>query len=318
MNPKLGPPPVEPVSDVAWSRIERELWTRIDQDTRTPSPSKQRWWIWLAVPVAAAAVIALVVTTRGHELRVADDAPARVVAGDAPSAVSFGDAHIALDARTAVVMASDRHTLLLENGAAWFTVGPRGDRPAFEVRAGDATVRVIGTRFRVARDGEHVDVGVDHGIVAVDFRGNHVDLIAGQSWSSSEPGVVAAQPPTPPAPAPTPPDVLIPTPAPANANAHVTPAQKPSPPECDADCLRYQALAKVEASQPALALKGYLELSQGSGKWASVALYAAGRLSADRHDPRAHTLLTIYLHRFPAGANAKDVALLLTELKGTP
>ena len=65
-------------------------------------------------------------------------------------------------------------------------------------------------------------------------------------------------------------------------------------------------------------MKGYLELSQGSTTWSAVALFAAGRLAADRHDPRAQTLLSIYLHRFSAGANATDASELLTRLKGTP
>jgi len=47
-----------------------------------------------------------------------------------------------------------------------------------------------------------------------------------------------------------------------------------------------------------------------------VALYAAGRLAADRKDRRAATFLTIYLRRFPNGANAEDARNLLARLKG--
>ena len=60
------------------------------------------------------------------------------------------------------------------------------------------------------------------------------------------------------------------------------------------------------------ALAGYLALSSGNSAWASVALYAAGRLAADRHDPSARSLLETYLRRFPNGANAGDARDLLT------
>jgi len=48
-----------------------------------------------------------------------------------------------------------------------------------------------------------------------------------------------------------------------------------------------------------------------------VSLFAAGRLAVDTHDARAESLLTIYLRRFPSGANTDDARALLTRLKGT-
>jgi len=322
MKPRTGPPPVDALSDGAWARVERALWLRLDQDADAPAPAPRRRlrWPWVAVPIAAFAAVVLVVATRALSVPAKDD-PARVVAGAAPSSVSFGDAHIALEARAAILMEADRHTVLLETGAAWFTVAPRGDRPAFEVRAGDATIRVIGTRFRVARDGEQIGVEVDHGIVGVEFRGSRVELGSGQSWSSVAPdrslsppdGGLASVTPSP-APAIAAPS----TPSPEVAAAPPMPPAAPKPASaCDADCARYQALAKLEVTQPEVAIKGYLALSQGSGTWAAVSLFAAGRLAADRHDVRARALLSIYLHRFPAGANAADAAELLTRLKGT-
>jgi hypothetical protein len=311
MNPRRGPPPVEALPDAAWGRVEHELWMRLDRNTTPPPPLRGRRWIWLAVPALAIAAV-LLVMMRGQRSPSSDDAPARVVAGDAPSTVSFGDTHITLDARSALVMLSDRHTVLLENGAAWFIVGPRGDRPAFEVRAGDATVRVIGTRFRVSREGEDVAVQVDHGVVAVAFRGNQLELTANQSWSSPHPdaGVVTAS--APPATVPAVPDRAPSVPG----VAHQAPTIAKSAPRCDADCSRYRALEQLEAKDADVAIKGYLELSRGSGKWAAVALYAAGRLASDRRDARAPALLSTYLHRFPTGENASDVSVLIDRLKG--
>ncbi len=306
MNPPLGPPPVEAYSEMTWARVERGLWTRLDATVVTPQRTRRR--LWLAMPLAAAAALALVVfalRNRPALVQHDDDSPARVVAGASASAVSFGDAHITLDAFSAVVMESDHHTALIEHGAAWFAVAPRGARPPFEVRAGDATVRVIGTRFRVARDGEQVAVAVDHGRVAVDFRGSHVELGAGTSWISTKPDEIAAASSLPAEPEVAPAPVLVPpTPAPApqaTPEHHAAPHAAAALPPCDADCTRYQKLAKLEAKHPVTAIKGYLELSQGSGTWSAVALFAAGRLTADRHDPRAQTLLSIYLHRFSDG-----------------
>src|SRR5207244_1753543 len=101
--------------------------------------------------------------------------PARVVTGSSPSELSFDDVHVALDADSALVMPRDGSTTaLLEHGAAWFTVAPRGTRQPFIVLAGDTTVRVIGTKFRVLRDGERGEVSVDHGVVEVSYHGTIV------------------------------------------------------------------------------------------------------------------------------------------------
>lgn len=311
-EPRLGPPPVDELSDVAWARVERGVLARLDSTGPAPAIARRRISPWLALPIAAAAAAAVaiaVVATREPAAPVAAivDEPSRVVAGAAPSAVSFGDAHITLDANSSLVMDRDdgKPTALLERGAAWFSVAPRGSRPPFVVRAGDAIVRVIGTRFRVARDGERAEVAVDHGVVEVRFRGSVVQIAAGQSWTSEKPNEVAAVAP------PSEPEIeMAPDPIPHHADA---PRAEPKP---DADHARYDALAKLEATRPEVAMKGYLELSQGSGPWAEVALYAAARLAVDRHDARASALLTIYLRRFPRGANVGDARELLARFKG--
>ncbi len=207
---KLGPPPVENLSDVAWARVERGVFARLDGSGTVTGAiasreigrggTTRRTWMWVAAPLAAAAACVLVLfATRGHGSTgtVAATEPSRVVSGASPSAVSFGDAHITLDADSALEMVRDgaQQTALLEHGAAWFSVAPRGDRPAFEVRAGDTIVRVIGTRFRVAREGEHANVTVDHGVVEVRFRGRALHVTDGQSWSSEHPSDVTSAAP---------------------------------------------------------------------------------------------------------------------------
>src|SRR5690349_2950967 len=142
---KLGRPAVDDMSDVSWARVERGVFARLDGAgtvtsavaTREYGKSQRRSWAWYAAPlVAAAAAVLLVVATRGGSNGasgpLAQSEPARVVSGSSPSAVSFGDAHITLDADSALEMVGSaaQPTALLERGAAWFSVAPRGDRPA--------------------------------------------------------------------------------------------------------------------------------------------------------------------------------------------
>ena len=55
---KLGPPPVEPMSDVSWARVERGLWSRMDTGATDVVPRvPRRRWVWLAVPAFAVAAI---------------------------------------------------------------------------------------------------------------------------------------------------------------------------------------------------------------------------------------------------------------------
>ena len=356
---RLGPPPVEPMSDIAWSRVERGLWSRIDAGEADANPAgverrrgaAVRWWI-IAAPLAAAAILAIVVGLR-LLLPVSGDEPVRIVSPKVapsetfePSSVSFEDSHIALDPDTALVTSheSGHPHVLLERGAAWFTVAPRKSRPEFVVRAGDAMVRVVGTRFRVARSEEQIAVEVGRGAVDVLFRGRVVAVAAGQRWSSESPArasVLAAAPPAaapvaagPPEPGVDPGVEIDPVDPPAHTPGKPKRTSRPSgrtggaaatSPEpapgsalaetVDRERAEYERLAALEPRSPEAALKGYLVLTKGTSRWAGVAMYAAGRLAADRRDPRAETLLGMYLERFRNGANAEDAKRLLSRIK---
>ena len=336
---RLGPPPVEPMSDLAWARVERGMWSRLDHAPAVV-PTRRRG-VRIAIPAiaaAAAVAIAVVALREGPSPTLPAPAPvtstelSRVVSGAAPSSITFADAHIALDANSALVLTSEGASpaTLLERGAAWFTVAPRADRPAFIVRAGDTVVRVIGTRFRVARSDERITVEVEHGVVEVVFRGTSAHVGPAQQWSSEQPGEVAAvstarvEPPqiTDTSVAPTGAPPVTTRPAPGTPATDTSATDKPltgtslATQVTDRDRAMYDHLTSMEARDPGAALAGYLDLSRGSGPWAQVGLYAAGRLAADRHDHRAETLLTIYLRRFPSGANAADARQLLDRLKG--
>lgn len=192
---RLGPPPVEPLSDVAWARVERHVFSRVPEGTVTSAaaardtrPEPRSKWLWLAVPLAAAAAAMVAFYGRTDKPQPAtpvaavEPEPARVVAGASPSAVTFGDAHMMLDAQSALTIAPKAVTL--EYGGAWFEVTPRDDKQPFVVVAGDLNVKVVGTRFRVARTAEHSEVEVDHGVVEVRYHGKLTTLHAHEHWTS--------------------------------------------------------------------------------------------------------------------------------------
>lgn len=251
-NQRLGPPPIEPLSDAAWTRVERGVWSQLDggAGARAATRPARRWWL-VAAPLAAAAAVAVIVL--GLRTRPVELETSRVVTEAAASSVSYGDSHIELDAHTALVMGHESaHPLvLLERGAARFTVAPRVQRPAFIVRAGDATVRVVGTQFRVARSEERISVSVERGLVNVEFRGSVVPVGAGQRWSSDAPtrtaAIAATAAATPPAvaasagpkvePAPEPePEIEMPGSAEATPGGHAKPpAHRPKRPAGSAD-----------------------------------------------------------------------------------
>ncbi|MDB4954940.1 MAG: hypothetical protein JWO36_2509 [Myxococcales bacterium] len=322
---KLGPPPVEPMPDVAWSRIERGLWARLDGGQPT-SEHRTRRWIWLAVPIAAVAAAIIALSMRSGDQvgpRPPVDALSRVVTGAAPSSISFGDSHVQLEANSAIVMNREGPTVILEQGAAWFTVAPRQGRSPFVVVAGDATVQVVGTRFRVSRDGERANVRVEHGLVQARFRGIEVNIGASQEWSSDHPSeVVTITTELGTGDAKEPLDRSgsgsgSGSGAAATAGSLVTAQpREPSASALDRDREEFERLTALEARDPKPALAGYLRLGRGNTPWSPLALYAAGRLAADLRDPRAVELLTTYLRRFPKGTNAADARQVLVRFKG--
>jgi hypothetical protein len=338
----LGPPPVEPLSDIAWARVERGLWARLDSaEPRIAPVTRSRRWLWLAAPaVAAAAVVAIVVGVRSGDPPLGEADPARLVSGASPSSLTFGDAHVTLDAESAVVMSRDvaAPSAVLERGGAWFAIAPRAGKPAFVVVAGDTVVRVIGTRFRVARSAEHAVVEVERGLVDVQFRGTKVEVGPGQHWSSEHPGEIettrtaqvdpvqpvpgASEPANEPAHEPA---IDRPDRRPAKAIPGTTrprsvkhdPVKLPDAAKPVSDFrTRFDQLQSLEVRDPKTAITGYLELARGTDRWAAMALYAAGRLAADRGEARARALLEKYLQRFPAGANADDAREQLGHLGG--
>ena len=79
----------------------------------------------------------------------------------------------------------------------------------------------------------------------------------------------------------------------------------------------FESAVALEVRDPLAAFRIYRELASGTGPWAANALFAEGRLSAERGQrAAAYALLSSYLERFPGGPNADDAHALLARLKG--
>ena len=79
---------------------------------------------------------------------------------------------------------------------------------------------------------------------------------------------------------------------------------------------RYNEAAQLEGRRPDEALAIYRDLASGSGPWAMNALFAEGRLQADRGlTDDAQRLLSDYLSRYPQGPNADDARRLLDRIR---
>ncbi|MEJ7599624.1 MAG: FecR family protein [Kofleriaceae bacterium] len=323
-------PAVEPMSDLSWARVERGLWARLDGTATTQiATPRSRRWLWIAVPslavaAAAAAAFAFFINTPAlpsKPVATSEEAPTRIVTGGSPSTITVGDAHVTLDAETAVVMPrtiDGTSTTVIERGSAWFAIAPRTGHQ-FVVVAGDTVVRVIGTKFRVARFEEHATVEVERGLVDVTFHGATVKVAGGQTWSSDAPQTVGVKTAIAlePAPEPALEPALVPSePGLPRKSKHVA-KTAPTQAASDDERSKYEHYTSLETKDPKAALAGYLEISRGTSRWAEISLFAAARLAADRGEPRAKTLLEMYLRRFPR-ARTQMTRKLLDRSKGAP
>ncbi len=235
------------------------------------------------------------------------------------SRVEFGESTIDVGPTSAVRLGGDDShgvVVTLDRGRVECDVAPRRGRPPFVVEAGSVEVRVVGTHFVVARTGDAIAVDVQRGQVEVTSGGQRSLVSAGTHWPTSP------EAPATPAPAtgmpPTSARELRDT-----GTGHAAPVENrssPAPVARTATNLspreQYEAASKLEAQQPQAAIALYRELARQGGAWGENALFAAGRLEADRGDADdARRLLGEYLARYPAGPNANDARQLLDRLR---
>jgi hypothetical protein len=276
--------PIDPLSDAAWRRIEERVESALARPMpMNNEPRSPRWVFGLAAAAIVIAIAALVIAVWPRDAEPIATTSTRVETRTGESGGELGDVRIEVapeTAYTAVGSDSTGWVVVLERGEITCDVPPREGRPPFVVRAGDAHVEVVGTRFIVSYDGVASRVSVERGTVRV-RHGDRSSLVgAGERW-----------------PAPV---VVIPAP--------------PVEPEVEerSPSRRFAEASRLETAAPARADRIYAELSEGTGPWAANALFARARLAADRgHDRRARTLAQSYLRRFPRGPNATDARRLL-------
>lgn len=169
----------DPAHAKAYQRIEA-MWTApafksaltrraaAGPDIMNPTPGRRSAWARKAATVAAAFVVVFVSALKGPDLVIALQADA--VAGIGERSVSeLADGSVmTLNTASAaeIEFTDDLRRVRLLKGEAYFDVTPNTARP-FEVVAGEARVRVVGTAFTVRRAGEDVRVTVAKGRVAV-------------------------------------------------------------------------------------------------------------------------------------------------------
>jgi transmembrane sensor len=131
-------------------------------DTR---PSHRALWFAAAAAAAAAGLAVTIWMNRGSESQVLQTA-----VGQHRNVVLADGSVVSLNTNTVVETNFGRHlrALYLRKGEAHFEVAHDRSRP-FEVHAGDAVVRAVGTEFEVRlRVDQHVDVLVNEGRVEVE------------------------------------------------------------------------------------------------------------------------------------------------------
>ena len=276
--------------------------------------------------------------------------PSRIVTGASDSHLALGESSIDVGPESALVVSGDDArglVVVLDRGKVTCEVAPRGARPAFIVQAGDVRVRVIGTRFTVTRvHGEARDtakVEVAHGVVEVSAHGTTTMVRAGETWPAGTTADLSVVPTNAPlAQAPTPsvsaddpaqpkpsngakrpaPNATSTTPrpsAPVTNDPYTAPTPTTEPavvPPPPSPRQLYEQAAQLESRDPSRALAIYRELAAAGGAWGMNALFAQGRLQADRGNRgEARRLLNDYLSRYPRGPNAADARALLDRLK---
>lgn len=190
--------------EVTESRVTRQ-WSSIE--TRLP-----RRAIASRGPVWYVGVVAMPLLAAGLYLMSSRSAPVPttgtvIESASTPTTVTLRDGStLALDAQTRLRLLRDEAQdvdVEIASGKANFDVTHVNGR-AFRVHAGLVQVKVIGTRFEVARtprkEGTHIQVAVSRGVVEVqrlDATGGVRRLNAGETWSALIPSQGVLQPEVP-------------------------------------------------------------------------------------------------------------------------
>jgi hypothetical protein len=333
---KLSQIEVEPLSEQRWAKIGRSLATRLavetnDVNERSFVPrSRFGGRAWLLAAALMGAAVGAVVAARSLSDPAVVEHPSRITTGSTPSHLALSGLSLDVEPQSAVVVGAETPQgllIIVDRGSIVCQVAPRSKDAPVIVQAGAARVRVLGTRFSVARLGESARVKVQQGVVEVSSRGGTYRVQAGEEWSNVG---------TPPVPAEP---VGVSSAASSASNDEAGPrgpstarrastatkaksasALAPTPESAVALGPSRQEIFEqatlLERSDPGRASKLYGSLESGGDSWAQHALYARGRLEATRgNGTEARRLLERYLERFPNGSNAEDAQAVLKRLR---
>jgi transmembrane sensor len=190
--------------EVTESRVTRQ-WSSIE--TRLPRrPVAARGPAWYAGLVAVSLVAAGLYWMSARNTPVPTTGTV-IESASTPTTVTLRDGStLSLDAQTRLRLLRDESQdvdVEIASGKANFDVTHVNGR-AFRVHAGLVQVKVIGTRFEVARtprkEGTHIQVAVTRGVVEVqrlDAAGGTRRLNAGETWSALIPSRSVLQPEAP-------------------------------------------------------------------------------------------------------------------------
>lgn len=313
---------VEPLGGERWARIEESLDAKLDEaraeeraeetgTRRSPARSPLRWAAGLAVAASVAALFA----SRSFYSTPALNHPTRIVTTTSASHLAVGDSALDVAPSSALTVdpGANGIVVVLERGRVECEVAPQDHAHPFVVRAGDYSVRVVGTHFTVTRDSDdargktHASVDVARGTVEVTGAGSSATLHAGDHWSSPVAEAAIEPVPTIATTAATPAPTMTDAPLPASTSAIDRPKTTASSAQQD-----FESAASFEKSDPARAIAIYDRLARGTGAWAENALFAEARLESDRGNTAvSRALLERYLERYPSGANVTDARELL-------
>lgn len=184
----------EPTPPLDFDRIERSMMAQLDAERRLEQPRRvgvSRLVVAGVVTLAVAAGAMLLMREKGPLFSPSRGSMAQQLRSiDATSAdqrvthVGIGSWVAERGAKVRIVEESaDRVVLALDEGSLIAEVIPKPIPDRFVVIAGHTRVAVRGTIFRVVREGDHVDVAVTRGVVAVGAEGatSGVSLVAPRS-----------------------------------------------------------------------------------------------------------------------------------------
>jgi transmembrane sensor len=284
--------------DLSEHRVDR-LWGRVS--ARLGGPRRARGWVWASAAVCVAGAAAIVVVARGRAIERGGSQVASAsawegaqleTAADALSVTLTDGSSLKVEPRSRVEVGDRTPSalkLVLARGRIACDVTHREGR-SFVVAAGGVEVRVVGTRFSVAKEdaegGARVEVRVERGTVEVRSPGGEIArLAAGHSWSQvtkTEKNEPVAEEGTEPAGEP---EVEAEAPAPRTAPAAKTHlGARVRPAAADAREQFEQARSEWRAGRIDAAAKTYQALltSHPRDPRAGLAAFELGRLRMDK------------------------------------